>query len=133
MSPLLIKICKDFATIWTTIDPIGNVAIFAGLTRIADAVGTAPHGAARYALCHCHPGRSRRSGTNYSRRHWDSSALAQSGRRTHPVPVRAQNAFWGTGFQTGIARGGARSGGVSAGCAFHRRTGRDDGGDRADG
>jgi len=32
MSPLLIKICKDFATIWTTIDPIANVAIFAGLT-----------------------------------------------------------------------------------------------------
>jgi len=31
MSPLLIKISKDFATIWTTIDPIGNVAIFAGL------------------------------------------------------------------------------------------------------
>src|SRR5438876_11208584 len=32
LSPLLVKICKDFATIWTTIDPIGNVAIFAGLT-----------------------------------------------------------------------------------------------------
>jgi len=32
MSPLLIKISKDFATIWTTVDPIGNVAIFAGLT-----------------------------------------------------------------------------------------------------
>jgi len=32
MGPLLIKISKDFATIWTTIDPIGNVAIFAGLT-----------------------------------------------------------------------------------------------------
>src|SRR5436189_3518016 len=32
MSLLLIKISKDFATIWTTIDPIGNVAIFAGLT-----------------------------------------------------------------------------------------------------
>src|SRR5258708_23132837 len=32
MSPLLIKISKEFATIWTTIDPIGNVAIFAGLT-----------------------------------------------------------------------------------------------------
>ena len=30
MSPLLIKIGKDFTT--TTIDPIGNVAIFAGLT-----------------------------------------------------------------------------------------------------
>src|SRR5205814_7891447 len=29
---LLIKISKDFATIWTTIDPIGNVAIFARLT-----------------------------------------------------------------------------------------------------
>jgi multiple antibiotic resistance protein len=32
MSPLLIKISKDFATLWTTIDPIGNVAFFAGLT-----------------------------------------------------------------------------------------------------
>jgi len=32
MSPLLIKISKDFPTIWATIDPIGNVAIFAGLT-----------------------------------------------------------------------------------------------------
>src|SRR5215471_12278287 len=32
MSALLIKISKDFATIWTTIDPIGNIAIFAGLT-----------------------------------------------------------------------------------------------------
>src|SRR5262249_3416433 len=32
VSPLLIKISKDFATIWTTIDPIGNVALFAGLT-----------------------------------------------------------------------------------------------------
>src|SRR5689334_12112841 len=32
MSPLLLKISKDFATIWTTIDPIGNLAIFAGLT-----------------------------------------------------------------------------------------------------
>src|SRR5438309_10925682 len=32
MSPLLNKISKDSAAIWTTIDPIGNVAIFAGLT-----------------------------------------------------------------------------------------------------
>src|SRR5438128_11033372 len=32
MSPLLIKVSKDFATIWTTIDPIGNAAIFAWLT-----------------------------------------------------------------------------------------------------
>src|SRR5213595_2634846 len=32
MSPLFIKISKDFATIWTPIDPIGNVAIFAVLT-----------------------------------------------------------------------------------------------------
>ncbi|MBX6325868.1 MAG: MarC family protein [Chthoniobacterales bacterium] len=29
---MLIKISKDFATLWTTIDPIGNVALFAGLT-----------------------------------------------------------------------------------------------------
>jgi multiple antibiotic resistance protein len=32
MSPLLIKISKDFATIWTTVDPIANLALFAGLT-----------------------------------------------------------------------------------------------------
>jgi small neutral amino acid transporter SnatA (MarC family) len=32
MSPLLIKISKDFATLFTTINPIGNVALFAGLT-----------------------------------------------------------------------------------------------------
>src|SRR5258708_36541335 len=32
MSPLFIRISKEFATIWTTTDPIGNVAIFAGLT-----------------------------------------------------------------------------------------------------
>jgi multiple antibiotic resistance protein len=32
MSPLLVKISKDFATIWTTVDPISNVALFAGLT-----------------------------------------------------------------------------------------------------
>jgi multiple antibiotic resistance protein len=32
MSPFLIKVSKDFATLWTTIDPIGNVAMFAGLT-----------------------------------------------------------------------------------------------------
>jgi small neutral amino acid transporter SnatA (MarC family) len=32
MSPLIIKITKDFATIWTTLDPIGNVALFAALT-----------------------------------------------------------------------------------------------------
>ena len=34
MSPLLIKISKDFATLWTTIDPIGNVALFVGLTAL---------------------------------------------------------------------------------------------------
>jgi multiple antibiotic resistance protein len=32
MSPFLVKISKDFATIWTTVDPISNVALFAGLT-----------------------------------------------------------------------------------------------------
>ena len=31
MSPILVKICKDFATIWTTIDPIGK----GDFTRIA--------------------------------------------------------------------------------------------------
>src|SRR5260370_35464382 len=74
MSPLLVKNCKDFATIWTTIDPIG-----------------------------------------------------------HPVPVRAANAFRATGFQPRIARAGARPGGVSAGGAFHRGTGRDNGGCTGDG
>ena len=32
MSPLYAKIIKDFVTIWTTVDPISNLAIFAGLT-----------------------------------------------------------------------------------------------------
>ncbi|MGE5213701.1 MAG: MarC family protein [Nitrospirota bacterium] len=32
MSPLLIKISKDFATLFTTINPIANLALFAGLT-----------------------------------------------------------------------------------------------------
>jgi hypothetical protein len=35
MSPLLIKISKDFATIWTTIDPIGNVALFVRASPLA--------------------------------------------------------------------------------------------------
>ena len=57
MSPLLVKICKDFATIWTTIDPIGNVAIFAGLT--ASLTRAERH---RTALRRRHPGRSRGGG-----------------------------------------------------------------------
>ena len=32
MSPLLIKISKDFATFFTTINPIATLALFAGLT-----------------------------------------------------------------------------------------------------
>src|SRR5438270_10698833 len=32
MSPLYSKIIKDFVTIWTTVDPISNLALFAGLT-----------------------------------------------------------------------------------------------------
>ena len=32
MSPLLIKISKDFATLFTTINPIATLALFAGLT-----------------------------------------------------------------------------------------------------
>jgi multiple antibiotic resistance protein len=32
MSPLTEKIIRDFVTIWTTVDPISNVALFAGLT-----------------------------------------------------------------------------------------------------
>ena len=32
MSPLLIKISKDFATLFTTINPIAALALFAGLT-----------------------------------------------------------------------------------------------------
>ena len=32
MSPLLAKIVKDFITIWITVDPISNLALFAGLT-----------------------------------------------------------------------------------------------------
>ena len=32
MSPLFIKISKDFATLFTTINPIATLALFAGLT-----------------------------------------------------------------------------------------------------
>jgi len=32
MSPLLIKISKDFATLFTTLNPIATLALFAGLT-----------------------------------------------------------------------------------------------------
>jgi multiple antibiotic resistance protein len=32
MSPLYARIIRDFVTIWTTVDPISNVALFAGLT-----------------------------------------------------------------------------------------------------
>src|SRR5207248_11302986 len=32
MSPLLIKISRDFATLFTTINPIATLALFAGLT-----------------------------------------------------------------------------------------------------
>src|SRR5205823_1334101 len=32
MSPLVIKISKDFATLFTTINPIATLALFAGLT-----------------------------------------------------------------------------------------------------
>ena len=52
MSPLLIKISKDFATLWTTIDPIGNVALFAGLTALLTPERTASDGAACCDLCH---------------------------------------------------------------------------------
>jgi small neutral amino acid transporter SnatA (MarC family) len=47
MSPLLIKISKDFATLWTTIDPIGNVALFAGLTAALTRTERHREGAAR--------------------------------------------------------------------------------------
>jgi hypothetical protein len=42
MSPLLIKISKDFATLWTTIDPIGNLALLAGLTASRTFAFTVP-------------------------------------------------------------------------------------------
>src|SRR5437762_11276017 len=131
MSPLLIKISKDFATLWTTIDPIGNVALFAGLT--AALTRSERHLTALRAviLCHYHPRgrRDRRPGDPRRDRH--SHALAQSGWRHHSVPVRCADAFRENGCKDGkIARGGARPGGVPAGRAFHRRTWRNDGSDR---
>jgi multiple antibiotic resistance protein len=76
MSPLLIKICKDFATIWTTIDPIGNVAIFAGLT--ASLTRAERHRTALRATLYATVILvvAVVAGTNCSRRHRDSSALA---------------------------------------------------------
>jgi hypothetical protein len=52
MSPLLIKISKDFATLWTTIDPIGNVA--RRVDRCAHTDRAASDGAACCDLRHDH-------------------------------------------------------------------------------
>ena len=80
MSPLLIKISKDFATLFTTINPIATLALFAGLTASLSRADRHLHGAARLHLRHDHPrGRHDRL-PGHSRRHWHSHALAQSGR-----------------------------------------------------
>ncbi len=38
MSPVIGKITKDFVTLWTTVNPIGTVALFAGLTAACSKV-----------------------------------------------------------------------------------------------
>ena len=130
MSPLLIKISKDFATLWTTIDPIGNVALFAGLTA---------------ALT-----RSERHRTALKAVFYATIILVAAGTvgqvildaigiHMHSLKVAGGIILFLFGVQMlfgkmdeggKFARGGTRSRGVPAGGAFHRRAGRNDGGDR---
>ncbi|PYK64134.1 MAG: hypothetical protein DME50_15250 [Verrucomicrobia bacterium] len=60
MSPLLIKISKDFATIWTTIDPIGKCGVVCRADRFAHARRAASDGAACYDLRFLYPKKQRR-------------------------------------------------------------------------
>src|SRR5256885_2805761 len=102
MSPLLIKISKDFATIWTTIDPIGNVAIFAGLTA---------------SLTRAERHRTALRATFYATVILVVAVVAGQiildaiGIRMHslkvaggliPFPFSLQKHFWGLGFPTGV-------------------------------
>src|SRR5438094_3461721 len=105
MSPLLVKISKDFATIWTTIDPIGNVAVCRA-DRFAHARRAASDSAACFDLRRHHPRGRRDRRPDHSRRDRHSPALAQSGRRHHSVPVRSADAFRENGCECGIAGGG---------------------------
>ena len=132
MSPLLVKICKDFATIWTTIDPIGNVAIFAGLTA---------------ALTRAERHRTALRASLYAAVILVVAVVAGQiildaiGIRLHSLKVAggiilflfALKMLFGGLDKPRVARGRARPGRVSAGSAFHCGTGRDDGSDRVDG
>ena len=133
MSPLLIKISKDFATLWTTIDPIGNVALFAGLTASltrADRHLTALRAVIYATIILVAAGTVGQVVLDAIGIHMHSLKVAGG---INPVPVRFADAFRKNGRETGkIARGRARSRGVSAGGAFHRRGRRDHGGDRPD-
>src|SRR5438128_2405768 len=131
MSPLLIKISKDFATLWTTIDPIGNVALFAGLT--AALTRSERHRTAMRAVIYA-------TIILVAAGTVGQVILDAIGIHMHSLKVAGgiilflfgvQMLFGENGCKDGkIARGGARPGGVPAGGAFHRGTGRDDGGDR---
>jgi len=132
MSPLLIKIWKDFATIWTTIDPIGNVAIFAGLTA---------------ALTRVVRRRTALRAVLYATVILVVAVVAGQiildaiGIRMHSLKVSggiilflsALKMLFGGLDKPGSPEGGARPGRVSAGSAFHCGPGRDDGSDRVDG
>ena len=122
MSPLLIKISKDFATLFTTINPIATLALFAGLTASlsrADRHWTALR-AVIYATIILVVAMTA-----------GQVILDAIGIHMHSLKVAGgiilflfgvADAFRENGRETGkIARGRARSRGVSAGGAFHRR------------
>ncbi len=80
------KLIRDFMTIWTTIDPIGNLALFAGLTAAMHR--SEQDRGASIALRRDQPGRCGRNWPNSARCNGNSSTLIADRRR--PYPVR----FW---------------------------------------
>src|SRR5213595_3149603 len=117
MSPLLIKISKDFATIWTTIDPIGNVAIFAGLTAsltVAERRRTALRASVYAAVILVVAVVAGQFILDAIGIHLHSLKVAGD----HSFPLRFANALRTVGCRSkgGSARGGARPGRLSARC-----------------
>src|SRR5438552_507577 len=106
MSPLLIKISKDFATLFTTINPIATLALFAGLTAsLSRAERHCPSGGAlpdlsSAAFFGCDSARDRAAGRVRPRPcHGTHPLLAGSGDRADRAWCRALGGAGG-----GIAR-----------------------------
>ena len=82
---MLEKIIRDFMTIWTTVDPISNLALFAGLTATMHRKKRRQACLASISLRRDRPGRRGRDWPISIRRDGNSSSLIADRRRSHPV------------------------------------------------